>query len=105
MGVCRKARWSLAEDWAPCALGMLPSPHHPCGRMPSLDIAPCQYPRELADAEAADPVTETLQQPAANAIAAKLGTGPALTNGTSTKASRHLQTIYERLYTVVHDIS
>ncbi|CAL8462260.1 g1791 [Coccomyxa elongata] len=83
----KKARWCLEEDWVPCALGMLPSPHHPCGRMPLLDIAPCQYQRLLADAEAAEPVTETLQQPAANPMAANLGTAPALTDSTSTEAS------------------
>ena len=39
LATCRKSLWCLAEDWAPCALGMLPSPHHPCGRMPTLDAA------------------------------------------------------------------
>ena len=35
---CRKRRWELADSWAPCAVGMLPSPSDPCGRMPDLDM-------------------------------------------------------------------
>jgi hypothetical protein len=38
--------WSLAEDWAPCALGTVPSPLHPLGKVPNLDWRSIRLPEE-----------------------------------------------------------
>lgn len=31
-------RWTVIEDWRPCAIGMIPSPCHSLGVLPSLDV-------------------------------------------------------------------
>jgi hypothetical protein len=38
--------WSLTEDWAPCALGTVPSPLHPLGKVPNLDWRSIRLPEK-----------------------------------------------------------
>jgi hypothetical protein len=63
--LCRRARWSMAEEWAPCALGMLPSPHSPSGSIPTLSVAPTVERHELAmqDGRRGDAAGECAAQP------------------------------------------
>ena len=59
----RNSGWQLAQDWAPCAIGMLPCVRSPTGRAPSLVLPSSAQQGPMAQAGSAlQPHAGTLKE-------------------------------------------
>ncbi|KAG6549326.1 hypothetical protein Mapa_009043 [Marchantia paleacea] len=48
-------KWTVAENWRPCALGMIPSPYHVIGVLPSLEFRVPEADNTMSEGQAEGP--------------------------------------------------